>query len=113
MDIREVHRATVKVPLEYGYLVSAVEQQQVAKCDRGERDLLQQEGQLLKALRRLLIHVHQRLVVQGHWVQLLSIHTDMFYLTHTHYIHNTYTCLHACSTGVSKGWQRMTCHVVG
>lgn len=54
------------------HLVFAVEQQQVCKGDGREGRLLQQEGQLLEALRWPGVHVDQSLVVESHWVQLLD-----------------------------------------
>lgn len=51
----------------------AVEQQQIGECLRGEGRIVEEEVQLLEAFLRSVVHPHQRLVVQGHRVDLVFV----------------------------------------
>ena len=54
-------------------LVLAVEQDEVGEGLWRERRVVQQEVELLEASRRILLDVHQGLVVESHWIELFLV----------------------------------------
>mmetsp|Transcript_47163 Transcript_47163/g.81124 ORF Transcript_47163/g.81124 Transcript_47163/m.81124 type:complete len:311 (-) Transcript_47163:227-1159(-) len=69
--VRQVRVLGQDVRRQVVVLVLAVQEQQVPEGLRREGRAAQQEVQLAEARGRVLVHVHQRLVVQGDGVQLL------------------------------------------
>ena len=69
--VRQVRVLSQYISSKVVVLVLDVKQQQVSKRLRWEGRVLEQEVELAEARGGVIVHVHQRLVVQRHWIQLV------------------------------------------